>query len=859
MPKDHNGLTTTYTTYRDFTLFLLRGILWIKKSGVKDSSLNLLHVSQQIIPWCLGLIIRLNMSARHLYDMLRHPFDPYNSEDEEDEELEKIMDVMKRATERAQAVPSCDTGQDPEPGGSSAPLQAGSSAQPMDTTASQSSGSLPNQSGSSTTGSQSQAVTDSAVVTLTSQLAGTKMPATDLSTPSTSQSVIVKDLSGDGLSPKRKASESDDGGDGEVGNQPAHKEARREGGEGGKGDSSSDAGPPPPPEEKREDVNDLIRMLNHHRRRPVSPHREQLFMQCSRDVIGQMKNELFYSQNRRIEKLRARNRRGEPRRPQSDEDSDEETLRQNPALPVPQVQAKFPVTDRQKLLRLLILGGIKVGRGRADDPTKNPDFNTVKRMITDGEGVQVVDLLKDVSVKGRSAKQDGLVYGLALCCRTDNMDTKRAAYAAIQDMCRTPTQIFQLIKYIETYTPESSGWGRGLRRAMCMWYNAYGTNPLRLAMHVTKYWQRHDWCHRDVFRLCHIKPANDAIGFIIRYAVKDMKEAEKFYLEDGYLGRDDLEKVHKYLKAVEEAKQCQDVERTSELIKEHDLVREQLRTEMLNEPDIWSVMLPSMPLTALIRNLGKMSFLNLFDDPERTQIVISKLNNVNAMKKARVHPFKLLLAHHIYKQGHGEKGSLNWPPNQEILAALESAFYKSFEAVEPTNKRILIALDISGSMTSRLMETPIEIREAATLMAMVTFRREPNCDIVGFHSKLIPLEMFKDENKTLDQLVSETHRLGFGSTDCSKPMTWARKHGKEYDAFIIYTDSETNSHRVPPYAALDKYRQTMNIPTAKLVVVGMSPHDFSIARPDDLHMMDVVGFDSDTPGMISEFLNGGLE
>ena len=130
---------------------------------------------------------------------------------------------------------------------------------------------------------------------------------------------------------------------------------------------------------------------------------------------------------------------------------------------------------------------------------------------------------------------------------------------------------------------------------------------------------------------------------------------------------------------------------------------------------------------------------------------------------------------------------------------------------------------------------------------------------MGFHHKLIPLEMFKDPSKTLDQLVQETHALGFGTTDCSKPMTWARKHGKEYDAFIIYTDSETNSHSVPPFAALDKYRKTMNIPTAKLIVVGMSAYDFSIALPNDLHMLDVVGFDPNTPDMIREFLDGGLE
>jgi 60 kDa SS-A/Ro ribonucleoprotein len=144
-------------------------------------------------------------------------------------------------------------------------------------------------------------------------------------------------------------------------------------------------------------------------------------------------------------------------------------------------------------------------------------------------------------------------------------------------------------------------------------------------------------------------------------------------------------------------------------------------------------------------------------------------------------------------------------------------------------------------------------------MYSLCLQAETNCDIVGFHNKLVPLEVFKDRSKKLEQLVDETHRLGFGTTDCSKPMTWARKHRKEYDAFIVYTDSETNSHRIPPHAALEKYRQRMNIPTAKLIVVGMTSSNFTIAKPDDLHMLDVVGFDRDTPDMIREFIMGGFE
>lgn len=136
---------------------------------------------------------------------------------------------------------------------------------------------------------------------------------------------------------------------------------------------------------------------------------------------------------------------------------------------------------------------------------------------------------------------------------------------------------------------------------------------------------------------------------------------------------------------------------------------------------------------------------------------------------------------------------------------------------------------------------------------------EECCEVVGFHDKLIPLPEFMDKDKTLDDLVVYTQNLGFGATDCSKPMTHARKKGKDVDVFVILTDCETNFHMVSPWRALQRYRDKMNKPTAKLVVVAMTADSFSIAKPDDVHMLDVAGFDPDLPEVIHDFLTGDFE
>ena len=45
----------------------------------------------------------------------------------------------------------------------------------------------------------------------------------------------------------------------------------------------------------------------------------------------------------------------------------------------------------------------------------------------------------------------------------------------------------------------------------------------------------------------------------------------------------------------------------------------------------------------------------------------------------------------------------------------------------------------------------------------------------------------------------------------------------------------------------------MGIP-AKMIVVGMTSNGFSIADPDDAGMLDVVGFDTAVPQIMSDFV-----
>ena len=74
---------------------------------------------------------------------------------------------------------------------------------------------------------------------------------------------------------------------------------------------------------------------------------------------------------------------------------------------------------------------------------------------------------------------------------------------------------------------------------------------------------------------------------------------------------------------------------------------------------------------------------------------------------------------------------------------------------------------------------------------------------------------------------------------------------------VILTDSETWAGDVHPSRALRDYRRASGI-DARVVVVGMVANEFSIADPSHPGMLDVVGFDTATPQLISDFARDAL-
>jgi 60 kDa SS-A/Ro ribonucleoprotein len=276
-------------------------------------------------------------------------------------------------------------------------------------------------------------------------------------------------------------------------------------------------------------------------------------------------------------------------------------------------------------------------------------------------------------------------------------------------------------------------------------------------------------------------------------------------------------------------------------------------------------LLDDMPMTAMIRNLATMTRVGLIAPlSDGTRRVLDEIGKADRIRRARVHPIAILAALMTYKGGRGIRGRSTWTPVTQVIDALDAAFYTAFDNVTPSGARTLLALDVSGSMDGGMISgipglTP---RMGSAAMALLTARTEPRHSFVaftngnypsqfsGFGSGITTLDI--SPKMRLDDVVERVSDVPFGGTDCALPMIWAMEHKVPVDTFAIYTDSETWAGDIHPSQALRDYRQAMGIP-AKLVVVGMVSNGFSIADPDDAGMLDVVGFDTAAPQVISDF------
>jgi 60 kDa SS-A/Ro ribonucleoprotein len=449
----------------------------------------------------------------------------------------------------------------------------------------------------------------------------------------------------------------------------------------------------------------------------------------------------------------------------------------------------WQINDKEQVIRYLIIGSEGGNYYQTPQQVSSQCASCVLRMTRTPDNFKwLIETIRQVSREGRAAKQESTLLALATAIVfAPTPGTKTDALNAVNDCVRILTHMYMLIGYIKIFskaghpTPTipfsasapapptkggeatavvvGSGFGRGIRRVFGEYF--YSRTGIEIANLITKYQNREGWTIKDVLTLIHIDPKrmkDDDGRLAIDHVFKTKEEFAKLLTTAPPSPAANLFNAIKEIHALTERiaqppinpslasipnyQSISDLNHIAHLITTAGLSREHLPSQLFKQRRIWEALLtnkgPSgkgkgMPLTALIRNLGKLSTQEIKIIEPRlcrdespsgklayslstaptmtpafppghtqhyTEYIFHRLTNKHDIKYTKIHPYTILVAMMTYKKGAGDKGSLTWVPNVHILDALDHAFKLAFQNITPTGKRIKIALDVSGSMSA---------------------------------------------------------------------------------------------------------------------------------------------------------------
>jgi 60 kDa SS-A/Ro ribonucleoprotein len=475
----------------------------------------------------------------------------------------------------------------------------------------------------------------------------------------------------------------------------------------------------------------------------------------------------------------------------------------------------------------------------------------------------VFKLVLDVSQNNLALKVDPTLLVYALLVSHPNRDFSTMALGHFNTIVRTGSHLLTFMSMVKG----QRGWGKSFKRAVAGWYTSKDAHTLMLQL--IKYANRQGWTQRDVLRLAKPKPTNAWQNEAFAFAVGKVP-AFSYEKTDG-----EAAEARRMIAAAEELKKVKTPAEAAELITKTGLPHEALLSEHRASKEVWAALLPGLPYHALLRNLSTLGRLGLLDGETR-HTVVAKLSTPQG---TRVHPMQILLSMAAYKAGKGDKGSSVWPVDSWVLSALSDAFPRAFKEVTPIGQRVLIGLDVSGSMNSPVLGSPITARAATSALASIWAETEPTVEVrafsgpernpwAGVHSPSAYATSSPNldshfpkvdiAGRRLDDIMKSTNGMPFLSTDCSMPMRWALQKKQPFDLFVVMTDNETYAGAEHPHVSLERYRKEMKLPHAKLVVLATTSTSFTIANPNDPGMMDIAAFSADVPQIIRSFARGEL-
>jgi 60 kDa SS-A/Ro ribonucleoprotein len=494
----------------------------------------------------------------------------------------------------------------------------------------------------------------------------------------------------------------------------------------------------------------------------------------------------------------------------------------------------------------LILGTAGGTYYTGSDELTTANTDVLLRAIAE-DGPRVVALISEISTAqpARAPKPRPCVFALAAAAAHGDAVTVQAVKGAFARVVRTTDHLAMFFGYWKNLAGKPAAGksgtspviGRAMRTAFASWFAAEDV---------------HDVAFRAVKARQRATPAGEAMALrdIIRIAHPVARTPQHATLLGWLAGRVSDDDARAVLADVDNFLAAQAVSTPAQAV---DVIRERrvpwefLPPDVLGAPEVWDELIGTIGLTALIRNLARMTRIGTIAPfAGATGRVTARLTDQRALARARVHPMDLYLALHVYRSAD--------QPVPAITDALERAYELSFGNVAPSGRRLLVAVDSSGSMTHQHVVANGTVlgpayAVASAIAAMLARIEGSDLHVIDVDTKVHASRV--TPQTSLREIAG--WRPSGGGTDLSLPFTWALERRLDVDGIVVLTDNETWAGRQHPVQALDAYRRVVN-PAARVVVVSLTPVRYLIADHADDGVLAVAGLDAALPKVIAGFV-----
>lgn len=467
------------------------------------------------------------------------------------------------------------------------------------------------------------------------------------------------------------------------------------------------------------------------------------------------------------------------------------------------------------------------------------------------DGVRAVRLAVEISTArpARAPKNFPALYVVAAALATGDLDTRREAADALPLVARTTDHLAHFFGYFKSM---SGGGGAKsspvIRRAWTNWFTS--SPPDRVAYQILKGRQRKTgdgeaFTPGDLLRLARPTPRNEV-------------EDALFGLAAGKRSPMDVSGSLSNAKAFYEAQLADTPAKAVRAVLAYHVPWEFLPDAVMKSPDVWEALIPHLGITALIRNLARMTTLDVLGPfrPANDQ-VFRRLTDQSQLHSGRVHPFDLMLALRVYQSGSAQPNARaplrTWTPVPQIVAALNEAYALSFGVVDQVPGNLVVAVDKSGSMSYPVVHggsvLGSNFHVGSAIAQILTRTWSGQTWPVDFDTSVQPSQLYP--TMPLSQVFQLRHNGG--ATDVAAPISWALHNRIHTDGFVILTDNETWAGERHATRVLEEYRRKVN-PAARVVVVSMAATGHSVGDPRDPGVLNIAGFDSAILSLVAGFV-----